>query len=1129
MKKKQETVDPGGFQPVLTKLIRVMKLTTFLLFIAVAQVFAVKSYSQATRLSLDLQNETVKNVLLEIEDNSEFYFVYSNKLIDADRKVSIKMTNKKVDEILNQVFEGEDVVYAVMDRQIILSPKGMRIDDSGKITQQNKKITGTIIDESGQPLPGVTVLVKETTIGTVSDADGSFFLDIPSNAEILVFSFIGMKTQEVEIGTQTAFNIILVTESYGIEEIVTIGYGTVKKSDLTGAVGSVQGNEISRRSTTNVSQALQGAIAGVMVTRGNNAPGSTAQIRIRGITSIDDKGPLVIVDGVPVGSINDINPNDIQDISVLKDAASAAIYGARAASGVIIVTTKRAKAGELNLTYNAEFGLETATTLPEMVDVVRFMEFDNEMRWNDNGNKGTEYATFSKDIVDNYYSLNAENPDMYPNTDWMGLILKPYAPKQSHIISISAGTKAIKTKASIAYDKIDALYDGLSYERITARFNNDVTINDMLSTSLDFFFKRSISNQPSKDPMYFGLMSSPIYPAEWSDGRVAGGKQGANIYGQLKYGGFNDNLDNIIGGKASLNLTPLDGLKLSAVIAPSFGFNKGKKFIKAVPYYAADDPTVYMGTLQWATTTKLTENRNDNYQITTQFLANYLKLFGGHNINVLAGYENYYAFYERLGASRDEYQLTSFPYLNIGPLKFRDNSGSAYENAYRSWFGRILYNYNNKYFFQGNLRYDGSSRFHSNYRWGSFPSFSAGWVISEESFMQDVNSFSFLKLRGSWGKLGNERIGFYPYQATIAFSNALFYQGVDIVSEQTAAQIKYAIEDITWETTESFGFGVDAGFFNNRFRFVGDYFIKTTMDMLLPLEIPDYMGFDNPDQNTGRMETRGWEAEINWNDNAGDLKYSISFNISDFKSIMGYLGGTEFLGNQIKIEGSEFNEWYGYQSAGIFQTQEEVNNSPVPNNTVKPGDVKYIDISGPDGVPDGKISPEYDRTLLGGSLPRYLYGGNIRLDYKGFDFSMVIQGVGKVNDKLEGTMIRPLNQNWMNAQAIVDGNYWSHYSTPEQNLRAIYPRLSYSAAGNNYAMSDYWLFRGGYFRMKNITIGYKIPSNITQKIRMNGVRVYTSISDLFTINNYPKGWDPEVSSSGYPITTSYIFGVSVNF
>lgn len=456
-------------------------------------------------------------------------------------------------------------------------------------------------------------------------------------------------------------------------------------------------------------------------------------------------------------------------------------------------------------------------------------------------------------------------------------------------------------------------------------------------------------------------------------------------------------------------------------------------------------------------------------------------------------------------------------------------SGNAYENAYRSYFGRIMYSFDNKYYLQGNIRYDASSRFDKNYRWGSFPSFSAGWVITEESFMKNITELSFLKIRASWGILGNERIGNYPYQSSLAFSNALIYRDINIVSALTAAQTAYAIRDITWEQTESYDLGFDAGLFNNKLRMSWDYYRKTTKDMLLPLEIPDYIGFGNPDQNAGKMKTNGWEADLTWNDRIGELKYSASFNISDFKSVMGDLGGTEFIGDQIKIKGSEFNEWYGYRSNGLFQTEQEVNTLPRLNTSVRPGDVRYQDISGPDGVPDGNISPEYDRVLLGGSLPRYMYGINLSAGYKNFDFSMFLQGVGKQNSRLTIPMVQPYYGQWRNMPMLLEGKYWSKYNSEAQNLNAEYPRFSNIGLNNNYTMSDYWLIKGGYFRLKNITLGYTIPDRLMQSFGIQSCRIFSSVSDLFSINHYPEGWDPESSATGYPITSSFIFGVSLKF
>lgn len=1112
-------------KPATQKILLTMRLTLFLLVISVFSAFS-STYAQKTKLDINVQNSSVKDVLNEIETQSEFFFMYNNKQVDVERKVDLDAKSTSVDVVLQKLFAGTDVNFKVVNRQILLFPK----DLINLAEQQGNKVTGKVTDQTGLPIPGASVIVKGTTTGVTTDNDGKFSLAISPEAKVLVISFVGMRSQEIVIGGKTTFNTVLEEETIGIEEVVAIGYGSVKKSDLTGAIGSIKGDVIANRKTTQISQALQGTVPGLMVTRNNNAPGATATIRIRGITTIGENNPLIILDGVPVDDINSVNPNDVENISVLKDAASASIYGSRAAAGVILVTTKRAKSGQLALEYNMEYGFEKPTEMPGYVNAVTFMKHVNELRWNDNNNNANEYPTYTKDIVDNYTDLNAQNPDLYPNTDWRGLIMNNNAPRQSHILSITAGTKAIKTKASLAYDKTDALYDARTYERLTARFNNDITINNYLTATIDFNFKRSISKQPVVDPMYKMGVVPPIYAAMWSDGRVGAGKDGANIYGQMKYGGTNDNYYNTVGGKISIDFTPFSGLKLSGVVSPTYNFDKGKKFALAIPYTAYNNPGTISGYLEGAKETTLNEVRNDSYRVTYQFITNYTKTFGLHNVNAMVGYEYYSAFNENLSASRGQYGLTSYPYLNIGPLILRDNSGDAYENAYRSYFGRIMYNYQNKYFLQGNIRYDGSSRFHQDYRWGSFPSFSAGWVLSEESFMKDQSTISFLKFRGSWGTLGNERIGNYPYQAALNFeTNSLFYQGNTAVSAQSAAQWQYAIRDISWEKTESVDFGIDANFFDNRLRFTGDYYKKTTKDMLLQLQIPIYLGFDNPNQNTGKMNTKGWEFEIGWNDKIGNLDYAISANISDFTSVMGDLGGTEFLGDQIKREGSEFNEWYGYLSEGLYQTQADVDASAKLNSNVKPGDVRYKDISGPTGEPDGKISPEYDRVLLGGSLPHYMYGANLSIGYKNFDLSVVVQGVGQQNVRLNSTMVQPLLENYGNFPSILEGNYWSKYNTDDQNLVATYPRFTNTSAGNNYTMSDFWLFDGAYFRVKNITLGYNVPKFMTDKVRLQSVRLYTTVSDLFSINNYPKGWDPEMSSTAYPITTSFIFGVSVKF
>ena len=483
----------------------------------------------------------------------------------------------------------------------------------------------------------------------------------------------------------------------------------------------------------------------------------------------------------------------------------------------------------------------------------------------------------------------------------------------------------------------------------------------------------------------------------------------------------------------------------------------------------------------------------------------------------------------------------NFPYLDIGPENLRDNGGNAEEYAYRSFFGRIAYSYASRYLLQVNFRRDGSSRFAPDSRWANFPSLSAGWVVSEEQFMKNLNWnwLSFLKLRGSWGTLGNERItmtknsstvqNYYPYQSALNFGSALFYSGNSLNSLLSAAQQYYAVRNISWETTETWDIGLDANFLDGRLHFSGDFYKKKTKDMLLALEIPKFIGYDNPSVNTGNMHTTGYDLEIGWRDQVGDFRYSVSANLSDFISKMGNLGGTEFLGEKVKMEGSQFDEWYGYISDGLFQTQEEVDNSPKLNNNVTVGDIKYKDISGPDGVPDGKISSEYDRVLLGGSLPRYMFGVNFSASYKGFDFSMMFQGVGSQNSRISRNMIEGLNTNWGGFPSILEGDYWSTNNTAAENAGVKYPRLTRNSVDANMSMSDYWMFNGRYLRMKNLTVGYTLPGVWTKKISMESVRFYLSGNDLFCLSKYPHGWDPEVSTTGYPITMSVLLGVSVNF
>lgn len=1117
---------------------RIMKITIVALFTCIYTLFAVEANSQNAKVSIQANGFSVQKVISEIEKQTDYLFVYDKNEVNVNRKVSVNVNNESVSEVLSKIFEGTGVTYKVVGKNITLI-KSREIADNIINQQSSKKITGKVVDQSGDPIIGANVVEKGTTNGSITDIDGNFTLSVAPNST-LTFSFIGYATAEMSVAGKNDLTVTLREDTEMLDEVVVVGYGTMKKKDLTGSVVAIKGENLAARKTTQLSTALQGAVSGVLVTRDNSAPGATASIKIRGVTTIGESSPLVIVDGIP-GDINQVNPDDVESMSVLKDAASASIYGSRAAAGVIVITTKRAKENDLSLSYNFEYGWEKPTKLPEYVGAQRFLEMTNELRYNDNPSGGW-FQTYSEDQVNNWMKNHMTDPDNYPDVDWQDEILKSSAPRQTHSINIAGGSKVVRTKASFRYDKTDGLYLNKNYERYMIRINNDFKINKYIEAHLDVNFKRSKSEEPHRNPMELGNRAlPPIYAVRWSNGLWGDVKDGDNIMAMITDGGVKTSWYNRLGGKAAIDIIPIEGLKISGVIAPTYNFNKFKSFRKQVPYTYANNPNEVKGYMTGFKTTLLKEDRNDDYDVTTQFFANYNKAFGEHDLSAMIGYEDYYAFWENLSASRDQYELTNFPYLDIGPESLRDNGGNAEEYAYRSFFGRITYSYANRYLLQANFRRDGSSRFAPDSRWGNFPSFSAGWVVSEEKFVKDLNLnwLSFLKLRGSWGTLGNERItmkkddndvqNYYPYQSALNFNTALFYSGNVVNSLLTAGQQYYAVRNISWEKTETWDIGLDANFLNGRLHFSGDFYKKKTKDMLLSLEIPKFIGYDNPNVNTGNMHTTGYDLELGWRDQIGDFSYSVSANLSDFISKMGDLGGTEFLGDQVKMKGSQFNEWYGYVSDGLFQTQEDVDNSPKLNNNVSVGDIKYKDISGPDGVPDGRISSEYDRVWLGGSLPRYMFGVNMSASYKGFDLSMIFQGIGSQNARISGSMFDGLSANWLGFPSLLEGDYWSTNNTNEDNLNVKYPRLTNNSRSANTAMSDYWLFNGRYLRMKNLTLGYTMPSVLTKKISMESVRFYISGNDLFCLSNYPHGWDPEVSSTGYPITMSVLLGVSVNF
>lgn len=1006
---------------------------------------------------------------------------------------------------------------------------------SSLLLAQEKNVSGKITDQNGEPLPGANITIEGTIRGAQADFDGNFNISVQRD-EIIIISYIGFKPQRISFEGQETLNVILEEDSSQLNEVVVIGYGTSSKKDLTGSISTVSAEAISERSTTNISNALQGASSGVVVTRTSSEPGSGSAIRIRGNTTLEgSNSPLILVDDVPVDNIDNVPPEQVESISILKDGAAAAIYGSRAAAGVIIVTTKRAKQGLTRVSYTGEYIVNTPARNREYVDAVTFMQLANESQWNDLGNPPNgRFPIWSEDFINKYVSGEAaSNPDLYPNTDWADLMLRKQATGYRHNINISGGSEKIKTNVFVGYEEQGAFYISRNWRRYTARINNDIKISDKIGAIADISFNLTKDERPTHSPYVLeqALTSAQVYPGLWQDGRISGGRDGGSPYAILVGGGNSREDSYQILGKLGVFYKPINGMKISLNLSPNFSFSKYHQFRKRAVYYDLEDTG--MNNPRFANDNinrvELTERRNNLNSVTTQALVDYKKSFDRHNIDGLVGYEEYSTQNETLGVIGRDFVSSDIPYLNQAPTGSIVNNGTdVTEIAYASLFGRVNYNFDNRYAISGVLRRDGSSRFGSDYRWGNFPSVSAAWTVSNENFMKSLN-IPFLKLKASYGSLGNDRIGNYLYLAKLDISNLLIANGSNIDEVRGLAQTVLATPDISWETTISKNFGLELGLFDNKLSLEGEYYIKDTEDMLIGLTLPLFMGFGEPIVNLGAMQTKGWDFNASWYDTVGsDFNYSLSFNLSDAESIIGDINERRiFSGNTLSEEGHEFRSYYGLKSDGLFQTQADLDASPKLNSNVQVGDVKYKDIGGPDGTPDGVIN-DFDRTFLGSSLPRYTYGGRINMDYKGFDLGIAFQGVAKSNFYLHPNLIHTSNV-VLTTQEYAD-SYWSLNNTPEENLNVKYPRMTNNQRGSNYRFSDFWLKDGGYLKIKTLSLGYTIPNNALEKVGITKLRVYASGNDLFSFHNLPDGIDPEQTSGfSYYITKSFILGINVNF
>lgn len=1075
-------------------------------------------------ISLSINNSSLEAACREIERHSDFRFVFLREDMGLDKTVSIKARNKTVEEVLLEISKQANVSFKQVNQQISVRPQEDRdIEKDIQVIIDQVTITGKITDENGEGLPGATVQEKGTSNGTITDVEGNYSLKA-NDGNVLVISFVGYQTIEEPINGRTSISVSLPVDVSSLEEVVVVGYGTQKKVNLTGSVEQVDGNTLTKQPVFQVSSALTGTVPGLTIVQNSGQPGKdVGQIRIRGLGSLGDgskNDPLVLIDGVQ-GDINGIDPGDIEDISVLKDAAAASIYGSRGANGVILITTKRAKAGGISVGYKTYLGRQAVTDRPKFVGALTFLENDGNTPQN---------------IIDDYRTnlQNGTNPDVYTDTDWVDELYSESGFMQYHQVSVGGGSETLRVNGSISYQDQDGNIPNFNFRRYNGRFNSDLVASEKLDFNFDINFSQSRSTEPAQGLTNITQQAfriPPIYFVRHSDGSWGDGWNGQNPIAFSEDGGLNAVNENYFRGILRMNYKPVKGLNLSLMYSPEYRDYQQKEFVRPIETIVDYD----LGT------TRLTPNRAslshrvlNSLEHNVNATAAYSLDFGASSLTALAGYEMIKHNSSDLRAYRDQFILPDYQVLNAGSEENDSNYGSATHNGLLSYFGRVNYSYQDKYLFEANVRRDASSRFSPDNRVSVFPSFSVGWRIAEEAFLQNSDAISDLKLRASWGQLGNQQIGSdFPYVSSISLAGNYVFGG----SIYTAAtQNVLANSAIQWETTETTNIGIDAGFLENRLTLTMEYYVRKTNDILLEIPIPLNVGLSPSTQNAASVENKGWDLALGWQDDINDFQYSARFIASDFVNEVTDLAGVGPIisGGGITQVGEAISSIYGYETQGIFQTQEEIDNAPAQFGSLQPGNLRYkdqltVDTNG-DGVPDqadGVINGD-DRVIIGNSLPRMSYSFDLGARYKGFDFSIAFQGVGNRDIRIGGDA----------AWAMFNGGKIQEWHmeetwTPERT-DAKFPILVPTSAGSNDIQnSSTWIFNGAYLRLRNINFGYSLPATLMDNIFLSSARIFFSGQNLITWDKLPDGMDPQVPSGTngdfYPIVSSYTMGIEVKF
>lgn len=1136
--------------PLFRHIMRITILHSLLLGLCISIGYAgeVRTQDLLDRsITVKAEHLEIKKVLNKIENAANVKFVYSSNIIQANRLVSVWALDKKLSEVLIMVLKPLNISFRVIGGQIMLTTETSETPVPFKKTDQS--VSGRIIDETGLGLPGVSVVEKGTQQGTVTDAEGKFTFNVTGSESVLVFSFVGYTSQEMVVGNQSQINISMKVDSKSLNEVVVVGYGSQKKADLTGAIATISAEKLKGKAAVSYGEALVGQMAGVQVQQTNGAPGGEGlSIRVRGTGSISAiSSPLYVIDGFPIDSSASslVNTTDIESIQVLKDASSTAIYGSRGANGVIIITTKKGNVGTPTISFNTFYGLQQVARKIDVMNTREYLEFfkdGHNQAWldrtpmagdpphtiNDSNEMRSKYTNASFYMIPESFN----NPSNFADINWQDQIFRTAA-TQKHELSLSGGSEKVRYAISGSYTNQQGIQINTDFKRYNLRTNITSNISKKLETGLSVsaYFSQNNDVANGKDsPLAYSLYLPPIYPLRNADGTYGSQVRNPEIWAgdvsnpvSIAENVTNYTSKNAIIASAYAQYEIIDGLKYRLSINGNLE-NKRSKFYQ--PSFVDTDGsraprTATARNETWLTTNWLVENT-----------LNYSKvLFNKHSVNLLAGYTTQKVSGESARVNAQNFPNDAVRTLSAGQIV--GGTSTEFQNSLISYLGRFTYSYDDKYLFSASIRKDGSSRFGSNNKWGTFPSLSAGWRISSEPFMKSISQISDLKIRGSWGLVGNNKIGNYDAIARTAST----YYTLNGILVNSVNPVNYPNPDLGWEKTRQYNLGLELGLFNDRIRLEADLYDSKSVDLLLNVPVPTISGYSAQLQNIGKVQNKGMEYLIRTRNTTGSFKWSTDFNISFNRNKVLALGPDQrpiFAGAPnanntfITTIGQPIATFYGYKYDGVFKNKAELDAAPHLANDM-PGDPRYVDVN-----KDGQITAA-DKTYLGNNQPKFIYGFGNDFSYKRFDLN--VQLTGSQGAKLFSFFNRMIGiyHGDRNGRSKLNNRWRSEQDPGSGDIL----RANRDPKGLQKEPSSYWVENGSFLRIRNISLGYTFSTELLQRIKVRSLRVYLTGQNLYTFTKYP-GFDPETSSQGdglsrggdylgYPSARTVIAGLNVTF